>query len=54
MPEHPDISSSEDDPSSTIPMRFEQLTQESDVKFFPGLPSTESFKCLFDYLLPKG
>ena len=55
MPEHSDIysSSSEDDPSSTIPMRFEQLTRESDVKFFTGLSSTESFKCLFDYLLPK-
>jgi hypothetical protein len=55
MPEHSDIysSSSEGDPSSTIPMRFEQLTRESDVKFFTGLPSTESFKGLFDYLLPK-
>lgn len=43
----------ERDPTTTIPMRFEQLTRESDVKFFTGLPSTEAFKCLFEYLLPK-
>ena len=46
-------SSSENDPSVTVPMRFEQITRESDVKFFTGLPSTEAFRCLFDYLLPK-
>ena len=34
-------------------MRFEQITRECDVKFFTGLPSTEAFRCLFDYLLPK-
>ena len=34
-------------------MRFEQLTRESDVRFYTGLPSTEAFRCLFDYLLPK-
>ena len=46
-------SSCENDPSVTVPMRFEQITRESDVKFFTGLPSTEAFRCLFDYLLPK-
>ena len=34
-------------------MRFEQLTRESDVRFYTGLRSTEAFRCLFDYLLPK-
>ena len=34
-------------------MRFEELTRESDVRFYTGLPSTEAFRCLFDYLLPK-
>ena len=46
-------SSSENDPSVTVPMRFEEIMRESDVKFFTGLPSTEAFRCLFDYLLPK-
>ena len=46
-------SSCESDPSVTVPMRFEQITRESDVKFFTGLASTEAFRCLFDYLLPK-
>ena len=46
-------SSSKNDPSVTVPMRFEQITRESDVKFFTGLPSTEAFICLFEYLLPK-
>ena len=45
--------SCENDPSVTVRMRFEQITRESDVKFFTGLPSTEAFRCLFDYLLPK-
>ena len=43
--------SSENGPSVTA--RFEQITRESDVKFFTGLPSSEAFRCLFDYLLPK-
>ena len=38
----------ENDPSITIPMRFEQLTREFDVKFYTGLPSTQAFKCLFE------
>ena len=38
----------ENDPSTTIPMRFEQLTREFDVKFYTGLPSTQAFKCLFE------
>ena len=46
-------SSSENDPSVTVPRRFEQITRESDVKFFTGLPSTEAFRCLLEYLLPK-
>ena len=43
----------EDDPTVYLPMRFEQLTRESDVRFYTGLPSTEAFRCLLDYLLPK-
>ena len=43
----------ENDPAVYLPMRFEQLTRESDVRFYTGLPSTEAFRCLFDYLLPK-
>ena len=39
-------SSCENDPSVTVPMRFEQITRESDVKFFTGLPLTEAFRCL--------
>jgi len=36
-----------------VMMRFEQLTRESDVRTFTGLPSTQAFKCLFEYLMPK-
>ena len=46
-------SSSENDPSVTAPRCFEQITRESDVKFFTGRPSTEAFRCLLEYLLPK-
>ena len=28
-------------------------TREFEVKFYTGLPSTECFKCVFDFLLPK-
>ena len=34
-------------------MRFAQLTRESDVRFFTGLPGTNIFKILYDHLLPK-
>ena len=37
----------------SIPLRFEQFTREFEVKFYTGLPSTECFKCVFDFLLPK-
>ena len=43
----------EEDPAVYLPMRFEQLTRKSDVRFYTGLPSTEGFRCLFDYLLSK-
>ena len=43
----------ESDPTVTLPMRFEQLTREFEVKFYTALPSTESFRCLFEHLLPK-
>ena len=36
----------EDDPAVYLPMRFEQLTRKSDVRFYNGLPSTEAFRCL--------
>ena len=36
-----------------VSMRFEQLTRESDVRVFTGLPSTEAFKCVFDHLMPR-
>ena len=36
-----------------VPLQFEQLTRESDVRFYTGLTSTESFKCVFRHLLPK-
>ncbi|XP_046851060.1 uncharacterized protein LOC124444479 [Xenia sp. Carnegie-2017] len=36
-----------------VPLQFEQLTREYDVRFHTGLPSTNSFKCVFEYLLPK-
>ena len=39
--------------SFPVPLQFEQLTRESDVRFYTGLTSTESFKCVFDYLLPE-
>ena len=39
--------------SVKIPLRFEQFTREFEVKFYTGLPSTECFKCVFDFLLPK-
>ena len=38
--------------SLPVPLQFEQLTRES-VRFYTGLTSTASFKCVFDYLLPK-
>ena len=34
-----------------VPMRFEQISREADVKTFTGLPSTKCFKCIFDHLL---
>lgn len=36
-----------------VSLRFEQLTREFEVKFYTGLPSTEIFKCLFDFLVQK-
>ena len=34
-------------------MKFEQITRESDVRFFTGLRSTTVFKLIFDWLLFK-
>ena len=36
-----------------VPMRFEQISREADVKTFTGLPSTKCLKCIFDHLFPK-
>ena len=41
------------DYSVSVPMQFEQLTRELEVKVYTGLPSTETFKFLFDYLSEK-
>ena len=46
-------SSAKTEASLPVPLQFEQLTREFDVRFYTGLTSTESFKCVFDYLLPK-
>ena len=37
----------------SVPMQFEQLTREMEVKVYAGLPSTETFRFLFDYLSEK-
>ena len=42
-----------DDQNLRVPMRFEQISREADVKTFTGLPSTKCFKCIFDQLFPK-
>ena len=36
-----------------VSMRFEQISVESDVRTFTGLPSSNCFKCIFEYLKPK-
>ncbi len=36
-----------------IPLQFEQFTQEFEVKFYTGIPSTLAFKCLFEFVLHK-
>ena len=46
-------SSAKTEVSLPVPLQLEQLTREFDVRFYIGLTSTESFKCVFDYLLPK-
>ena len=39
--------------SVSVPLQFEQLTRELEVKVYTGIPSTETFKFLFDYLSEK-
>ena len=39
--------------SVSVPMQFEQLTRELEVKVYKGLPSTETFKFLLNYLSVK-
>ena len=41
------------DYSVSVPMQFEQLTRELEVRVYTGLPSPETFKFLFDYLSEK-
>ena len=36
--------------SVSVPMQFVQLTRELEVKVCKGVPSTETFKFLFNYL----
>ena len=42
-----------DDLHLRVPMRYEQISREANVKTFTGLPSTKCFKCIFHYLFPK-
>ena len=41
------------DYSVSVPMQFEELTRELEVKVYTGLPSLETFQFLFDYLSEK-
>ena len=41
------------DYSVSVPMQFEQLTRELEVRVYTGLPSPETFQFLFDYLSEK-
>ena len=41
------------DYSVSVPMQFEQLTRELEVKVYTGLASPETFQFLFDYLSEK-
>lgn len=41
------------DYSVSVPMQFEELTRELEVKVYTGLPSPETFQFLFDYLSEK-
>ena len=41
------------DYSVSVPMQSVQLTRELEVKVYKGLPSTEKFKFLFNYLSEK-
>ena len=62
-PPHPETDSEESDSDMDenaeeadllpVPLQFEWLTREFDVRFYTGLTSTESFKCVFQHLLPK-
>lgn len=45
--------SEDTDYSVSVPMQFEQLTREMEVKVYTGLLSPETFQFLFDYLSPK-
>ena len=38
---------------ASIPFQVEQLTREFEVKLKTGIPSTEAFQSLFNYLCPK-
>ena len=50
MEENPGVDT---DIAVKVPLRFEQFTREFEVKLYTGLNSTESFKCVFNFLLPK-
>ncbi|CAH3022079.1 unnamed protein product [Porites evermanni] len=41
------------DYSVSVPMQFEQLTRELEVRVYTGLPSPETFQFLFDYVSEK-
>lgn len=36
-----------------VPMSFEQLTRECDVRFYTGFHSSETFKTIFNHVAPK-
>ena len=50
MEENPGVDT---DIAVKVPLGFEQFTREFEVKLYTGLNSTESFKCVFNFLLPK-
>ena len=51
--EESDVDLPEESESVVVPLQIGQFTREFEVKFYTGLPSIESFKCLFDFQLEK-
>ena len=48
--------SDDDDEEETafcVPMAFEQLTRECDVRFYTGFHSSETLKAIYEHVAPK-